>query len=407
MFLRCLLIPNRVYFFVGDIRKRHVDDDKIKFMAFVTDYLHIDPPVLEVNGQTCTLKGDWVVAAAQNPRQLRKLSQELERSTQQALQWDLRAIRLDHIWAQTIWRCWNNQMPKQILLTDEQSDLFERIGKYTPEPDKFALQAKSNGVFANIGFASFGLFEHLIGFVQLIGQFVLDLLRVLKAPRKAPWKDFSGQIIRMGAQALPITGLVGLLIGVVIVYLLGGFLIREGFGEVIVGLVGVASIRELGPLLAAILIAGRSGSTITAQIGVMRLREELDAMHVLGISTTFRLVLPRVMALGLSMPFIAMWTSFMIILGGMIVADLYMGISRHTFLHVLPLSVSMGNIWINIGKSVVFGMLIALVGSHFGMRVKADTDSLGNGTTASVVASITAVILADAMFAILCRNVPV
>jgi len=241
----------------------------------------------------------------------------------------------------------------------------------------------------------------------LLGQWVLDTGRVIKNPAKAPWKDLSAQVLRMGAQALPITGLVGLLIGVVFVYLLSNLLRTFGAQEYIVNFIGLTAMREIGPLLAAILVAGRSGSTITAQIGVMRLREELDAMHVLGIPATYRLVWPRVVALAFSMPLVSMWTSLMMIFGGMVVAGMSMDISYQYFLQSLPEAVSMGNLWMNLGKSVVFGILVALIGCHYGLRVKSDTESLGNGTTASVVTSITAVILADAVFAILCRNVPI
>lgn len=362
-------------------------------------------PSMHMEGAICLLSGDWVVAALQNQRQVDHLLHQLS-AVKQNTSWDLRNIQLDHIGGQLLLTCWQGKLPTQIQFGQGHQELFARLEQYTPQAGALSGTKPTNGLLAGVGFAFFRFLDHLLGFIQLLGQFVLDVGRLLSIPAKGPWRDFSAQILRMGAQALPITGLVGLLIGVVVVYLLGGFLVREGLGEAIVPLVGVASIRELGPLLAAILVAGRSGSTITAQIGVMRLREELDAMHVLGIPATFRLVMPRVLALALSMPFLSMWTSFLVIFGGMFVADLSMGISSQYFMQMLPASVSMGNIWMNLGKSIVFGALVALIGCHYGLRVKADTESLGNGTTASVVASITTVILADAVFAILCRNVP-
>ena len=178
-----------------------------------------------------------------------------------------------------------------------------------------------------------------------------------------------------------------------------------GASTFIVNILGMAVIRELGPVLAAILIAGRSGSAITAQIGVMRVTEELDAMSVMGISHGFRLIMPRVIALSISMPLLVAWTDVMAIAGGMVAARYQLDISYAFFLRQLPDAVPVANLWLGLGKGVAFGMLIALTACHFGLRIKPNTQSLGQGTTASVVTSITVVILADAVFAILFKNV--
>jgi len=246
---------------------------------------------------------------------------------------------------------------------------------------------------------------HLQGMLRLTGQLVLDLLRLLRHPRRGPWRDFSGHLYHIGATALPITALVGFLIGVVLAYLVAQQLRLFGADPYIVNLLGISVIRELGPVLAAILIAGRSGSTITAQIGVMRVTEEIDAMRVMGIARGWRLVLPRVLAMAVAMPLISVWTTLAALVGGMIASDLTMGVSPAYFLSALPDAVQVSNLTLATGKSVAFGMLIAMVGCHFGLRVKPNTESLGQGTTASVVVSITVVILVDALFAVVFRNV--
>ncbi|RYF63753.1 MAG: ABC transporter permease, partial [Comamonadaceae bacterium] len=215
----------------------------------------------------------------------------------------------------------------------------------------------------------------------------------------------SGQLYQFGTTALPITALVGLLIGVVLAYLTSQQLRQYGAETFIVNILGLSLIRELGPVLAAVLIAGRSGSAITAQIGVMRVTEELDAMRVMGIPHGFRLVMPRVLALAIAMPLISMWTSMAALFGGMIAADLALGISPAYFMSALPRAVPMVNLWIALSKSAVFGILIALIGCYFGMKVKPNTESLGRGTTSSVVTSITVVILVDALFAVLFKGV--
>ena len=215
----------------------------------------------------------------------------------------------------------------------------------------------------------------------------------------------SGHLFRIGATALPITALVGFLIGVVLAYLMSLQLRQFGADTFIVNILGISLIRELGPVLAAILIAGRSGSAITAQIGVMRVTEELDAMRVLGIAQGYRLVLPRAFAMALAMPLITVWTTLAALLGGMLAADLVMGVTPAYFFAALPLAVEVSNLTLAIGKSVVFGLLIALIGCHYGLRVEPNTESLGRGTTASVVTSITMVILVDALFAIVFKDV--
>jgi phospholipid/cholesterol/gamma-HCH transport system permease protein len=173
----------------------------------------------------------------------------------------------------------------------------------------------------------------------------------------------------------------------------------------IVNILGMAVIRELGPVLAAILVAGRSGSSITAQIGVMRVTEELDAMLVMGIPHGFRLVMPRVIALAIAMPLLVLWTDALALLGGMVSAKLSLGLSISYFFNSLPDAVSLPNLWLGVGKGTVFGALIALTACHFGLRIEPNTASLGEGTTSSVVTAITVVIMADAVFAILFKDV--
>jgi phospholipid/cholesterol/gamma-HCH transport system permease protein len=239
----------------------------------------------------------------------------------------------------------------------------------------------------------------------LVGQLVLDLLKLLRAPHRGPWRDLSGHLYQMGTTALPITALVGMLIGVVLAYLTSNQLRNYGAESFIVNILGLSLIRELGPVLAAVLVAGRSGSAITAQIGVMRVTEELDAMRVMGIPHGFRLVMPRVLALAIAMPLISIWTSIAALLGGMLAADSTLNISPVFFMQQLPRAVPFSNIVLAVAKSAVFGVLIALIACHYGMRVKPNTESLGRGTTASVVTSITMVILVDALFAVLFRGI--
>jgi phospholipid/cholesterol/gamma-HCH transport system permease protein len=248
-------------------------------------------------------------------------------------------------------------------------------------------------------------FQHLNNVISLIGQVVQDMWRFIRHPTTGPWREISANIYHSGFQALGITGLVGFLIGVVFSYLSAQQLRMFGGDIYLVNLLGMAVIRELGPLLAAILVAGRSGSSITAQLGVMRVTEELDAMLVMGISHGYRLILPKVLALALAMPLLVVWTDAIALIGGMVSAKVELHLAARYFIQKLPSAVPVVNYWIGLGKGVVFGMLIALVACHFGLRIQPNTESLGRGTTASVVTAITVVILADAVFAIVFSGV--
>lgn len=355
-------------------------------------------------GPAVRLLGEWTAAQFARPRLVRDLSRGLpEASGERA--WDLRgAGRLDHVGAQLLWDHWGRSWPQQLELLPAQRAVLERVAHFTTERPK-RPRASWWTLYLAFGAAVLRAVGHFQGFLRLLGQLTLNLLQLARAPQEGPWRDFSGHLYRIGATALPITALVGGLIGVVLAYLTAQQLRQFGADAFIVDILGIALVRELGPMLAAILIAGRSGSAITAQIGVMRVNEELDAMRVMGISHSYRLVMPRAMALAIAMPLIAGWTTLAGLAGGMIAADLSLGISPTFFMNALPQAVDVDNLLLGMSKSVVFGVLIALIGCHFGLRVRPNTQSLGEGTTASVVTAITVVILVDALFAVLFKNV--
>ena len=355
-------------------------------------------------GSVALLEGDWTAAQLASRRVWRRVMAALTGSGR-ADGWDLRQIgALDHLGALALWDHWGRQWPERVEVHEAQRAILERVAAYPMQ----APPVQAGGLRQRVdtlGMAVESGIGQIRDFVALMGQLVLDFLRLLVQLQRGPWRDFSGHLYRIGAQALPITALVGFLIGVVLAYLMSQILRQFGAETFIVNILGLALIRELGPLLAAVLIAGRSGSAITAQIGVMRVTEELDAMRVLGIPVGFRLVLPRAMALAIAMPLISVWTTLAALVGGMLAADLTLGITPSFFFEAMPKVVKLSNLTLATAKSVVFGVSIALIACHYGLRVKPNTESLGQGTTSSVVASITAVILIDALFAVLFKKV--
>ncbi|QJQ06053.1 ABC transporter permease [Undibacterium piscinae] len=362
------------------------------------------PPTLtliEHDPASAHVAGAWLVHMLSPKPVMNALSLQLQKAATEAeLIWDLTQVSaLDHIGAQMLWRAWGKQRPAQLILLPAQEGLFERLEQVSqlaiPIPPKPRLTR-----IMQLGTVMLGFLEHLLSFSVLLGQLILDLGRFIRHPLTGPWKELSANLFRTGFQALGITALVGMLIGVVLSYLSAQQLVTFGGDLFIVNILGMSIVRELGPMLAAILIAGRSGSAITAQLGVMRVTEELDAMRVMGIPQGYRLIMPKVLALAIAMPLIVIWTDVMALIGGMIAAQARLGMSPGFFIHKLPEAVSLANYWIGLGKGVVFGILIALVACHFGLRIKPNTESLGQGTTSSVVISITVVIIADAIFAI-------
>lgn len=363
----------------------------------------------DIPGEPCVwLLGRWTAAELAEPEAWGSIHRELQALAAGAAtgcDWDLRTLqRMDHTGAQLLWNAWGRQWPQRLHTLPAQRAMLERVARYSvaaPAASRRTLWQR----FQSLGRHVLRVADHILGLIRLTGQLLLDTLRLIRFPREGPWRDVSGHLYHIGATALPITALVGFLVGVVLAYLMAQQLRQFGADPFIVDILGIALIRELGPVLAAILIAGRSGSAITAQIGVMRVTEELDAMRVMGIPQGYRLVLPRALAMSMAMPLIAVWTTLAALLGGMLASDLVMGVTPAFFLSTLPGAVQVSNLTLAVGKSVVFGALIALIGCHYGLRVKPNTESLGQGTTASVVTSITVVILVDALFAVVFKDV--
>lgn len=362
------------------------------------------------DGACCLVLGSWTAGELTVQPVWEALSAQLKglgTGAAGAVLWDLRKVdQLDHLGAQVLWNHWERQWPDKLEVLAPQRAVLDRVAEFSadrPEPPAPGLRQG----FFSLGEGVLQVVDHGADLLALVGRLMLNLVKLAKSPRDGPWRDLSGHLYHIGATALPITALVGFLIGVVLAYLISQQLRQFGADAFIVNILGISLIRELGPVLAAILIAGRSGSAITAQIGVMRVTEELDAMRVMGIAHSYRLVMPRAIALAIVMPLISVWTTISALLGGMLAADLVMGVTPSFFIDALPEAVDAANLTLATAKSVVFGVLIALIGCHFGLRVKPNTESLGQGTTASVVTSITVVILVDALFAVLFKSIGV
>ena len=351
------------------------------------------------------LSGAWDIRALESRG--RTLQSALRDAALSAgARWDLSQIeRFDHIGAMLLWRVWGRCRPGKLQLKREHEIFFgacEESAGGAASPPK-ALDPLS--LVIALGRGAWAATGHAVEILQLFGQLLIDAATVVRQPHLRPWREFSAAIYKIGAQALGITALVGFLIGVVLSYLSAEQLRLVGADVFIVNILGIGIVRELGPVVCSILVAGRSGSAITAQLGVMRVTEELDALSVMGISNTLRLILPKMAAIAVALPLLVLWTSGIALVGGAVSAKAELGMSFFQFFSALPAAVPEVNLWLGVGKGVVFGVLIALIACHFGLRIQPNTESLAAGTTRSVVTSITAVIVADAMIAVIFSDV--
>ena len=238
------------------------------------------------------------------------------------------------------------------------------------------------------------------GLLSFIGEGTVVLLRSFAQPHRIRWRPILHNLQSAGFEALPITGLLSFLMGIVIAYQGAGQLQRFGANIFIADLVGLAMLRELSPLLTAIIVAGRSGSAYTAQIGTMKVTEEIDALRTIGVAPQELLVVPKMLALIVVLPLLTVYTDITGILGGMIMARSRLGISFDVFLERLEDAISLSSYLIGIGKAPVFAMIIALVGCYRGFQVTGSAESVGTQTTMSVVQSIFLVIVTDALFSV-------
>jgi phospholipid/cholesterol/gamma-HCH transport system permease protein len=255
------------------------------------------------------------------------------------------------------------------------------------------------GFIARIGEISLALIARAYSILGFFGVVSATALRLARHPRRLNMTAIVAQMEQTGVNALPIVSLLTFLIGVVIAYQGSDYLRFYGLEGYTVQLTAVSILRELGVLLTAIILAGRSGSAFTAQIGTMRVNEEIDAMRTIGLDPVEVLVLPRLFGLMLTLPMLTLCANFMGILGGGLMAWAKLGIGIPEFLNHLS-TIAPWSYWIGMIKSPFFAMIIALIGCYEGFQVARSAESVGRLTTLSVVEAIFLVIVTDAGFSI-------
>jgi phospholipid/cholesterol/gamma-HCH transport system permease protein len=239
-----------------------------------------------------------------------------------------------------------------------------------------------------------------VGVLAFVGQMVIATGVLLRHPGRFRYRALVHQMELVGVNALGIIGLMSFLVGIVIAQQ-GAVELRQFGAEVYtVNLVGRLTLRELGILMTAIMVAGRSGSAFAAEIGTMKLTEEVDAMRTIGVAPMEALVLPRVMATVIMMPLLGIYSAVMGMIGGAFLAQLSLGIPFITFIARIRTVVPVYDVWVGLIKGPVFGLIVALAGCYQGMQVESNSEEVGKRTTAAVVMAIFTVIVLDAFFAV-------
>jgi len=356
---------------------------------------------IHVDGDTIRCAGDWTVAGL---HPLESRIAHLAWPRVDALVFDLSGLgRVDTAGAWLLHRTLDERrQPGADVRVEGQStqvrSLLELVASaHVPrEP----VQPERRGFLERLGRATTERVEEDVDFVAFVGESAVTALPLVINPLRFRWKQVAVELAEAGHRAMPIVGLLAFLLGVVIAYQGGVQLRLYGANVFIADLVGLSMLRELAPLITAIIVAGRTGSAYTAQIGTMKVTEEVDALRTMGVSPIELLTLPKLLGLVIALPLLTVYADIMGVLGGMIMSATMLGVSPTTFLDRLNYAVTLQSYMIGVGKAPVFAAIIALVGCFQGFRVSGSAESVGRRTTVSVVQSILLVIVVDAAFSV-------
>ena len=293
----------------------------------------------------------------------------------------------------------DDPMPELRGFRPEHRAMLELVAQHAAAAAAQAAPREEGG-FALVGRGTLALLGHLVGLLDFVGRLTVELAALAGRPGSWRWREFGAQVRAVFAGAIPIVAGMLFLLGVVFAYLLGDQAQQYGANIFVVDGLLLAILREVSPVIVAVLVAGRTGAAITAQIGTMKVTEEIDAITTLGLSPLAVLVVPRVLALLLALPLLVFVGDLAGIAGGMLVTQQQLDISSAMFIDRLTEVLQLKTLLVGLGKAPVFAAFIALIACRMGLAVTRDARSVGANTTSTVVQSLVAIIVLDAMFAI-------
>jgi phospholipid/cholesterol/gamma-HCH transport system permease protein len=264
----------------------------------------------------------------------------------------------------------------------------------------FERRSSENYIF-RLGVAAIVCWKHLLYTISFIGSIMLSFLDILRRPRLFRAADTLIQMEKTGVDALPVVGLISFLLGLIIAFMSSIQLEQFGANIYVASLVALAMTSELGPIMTAIVVAGRSGSAFAAEIGSMRISEEIDALFIMGFNPTVFLAVPRIVASALVVPLLSVFSSFFGIAGGLVLGVLLLGLTPTSYIAKTMDSLSVFEVTWGIFKSFIFAILVSTTGCLRGFQVRGGADAVGNAATSAVVTSIFLIILFDSIFAVI------
>jgi phospholipid/cholesterol/gamma-HCH transport system permease protein len=274
----------------------------------------------------------------------------------------------------------------------------DALGRETPIPKK---RMGLINLFDRLGRGVFSFFGEVVGIFDFIGHLMLSLARAAARPDKIRWAPVVNLCERAGLDAIPVVVTTAIFIGAVVALLGINSLQQFGAQVLVVETIGIAVLREFGIVITAVLLAGRSASSFAAEIGAMKMNQEIDAMQVLGVDPYDALVLPRFVALLLMLPLLTFAADLAGLAGGLMVSWGVLDLSPTFFLQRIVENVGQTHFWVGLSKAPVMAGVVAVIGCRQGMSVEGDVESLGRKVTAAVVQAIFAIILIDAIFALI------
>ena len=256
-------------------------------------------------------------------------------------------------------------------------------------------------LFADVGVAARKFVDDSLDYARFVGNCTIGFAHLLRKPGSFRWGDCLVQMQQCGAQGLPIVGLISFLVGVIMAYQSAVLLRQFGADIYVADLIGLGVVREMGPMMAAVVLAGRTGAAFAAEIGNMKANEEIDALETLGLNPVQFLVLPRLVALQLMMPLLALYANALGVLGGMLIAWGLLDLPPITYWIETKSILDLSDLASGLIKSMAFGGLIGFAGCLRGMQADRSAAGVGKAATSAVVTAILCIILADAVFAVI------
>lgn len=317
-------------------------------------------------------------------------------------------LALDTAAALLLWRRLGREGPDDVPTCIGFDQRFERVLQVVAERSVELVDAHPSprpSVLASLGASVSDTATMLLGHLGYLGLALGAIGAAVLRPGQLRWRELSAQLGQAGVSAIPVIILVTFLIGLIMAYLLGQQATQYGANIFVVDGVALGMVREFSPLIVAVIVAGRSGAAFTAQLGTMKLTEEIDAIRTLGLSVEQLLVVPRVLGLMLVLPLLVFVGDVASMFGAAFVADAMLDISPNTFLERLHEALPIEHVLIGLAKAPLFALVIAVIGCAMGLSVSRDTRSIGVHTTSTVVQSIVAVILLDALLAVFLQEI--